>query len=102
MCLWSAVYFFFLVLSSSLPKGLFFAKSTRIGAATNMEEYVPVITPINIAKEKPRVTSPPKMNKIRMVRNTVREVITVLLKVSLMALLMMTVTMTMKTMKNKV
>jgi hypothetical protein len=44
-----------------------------------------------MAKAKPRVTSPPKMNKIKMVKNTVSEVITVLLKVSLIALLMMVV-----------
>jgi hypothetical protein len=36
----NAFYFFFLVVSSSLPNGLSFAKSTRIGAATNIEEYV--------------------------------------------------------------
>ena len=64
-----------------LPNGLFLARSTKIGAATNMEEYVPVITPINIANAKPLVTSPPTRNKIRMVRNTVNDVIMVRLSV---------------------
>ena len=47
-----------------------------------------MITPINIAKEKPLVTSPPKMNKIKIVKNTVKDVIIVRLNVWLMALLM--------------
>ena len=45
--------------------------------------------PINIANANPLVTSPPKMNKIKITKNTVNEVITVRLNVSLIARLMM-------------
>lgn len=37
---------------------LLLPKLINIGAATNIEEYTPVITPISIAKAKPLVTSP--------------------------------------------
>ena len=73
--------------ASAAPSGLFLAISIRMGAATKMEEYVPVITPISIAKAKPFVTSPPTRKRMRMVRKTVRDVITVLGRVSFIALL---------------
>ena len=79
------------VVASCAPKALFLPKSTNIGAATKMEEYVPVITPINIAKANPLVTSPPKMKRMRSVKNTVNDVITVRLSVSFIALLIILV-----------
>ena len=74
--------------ASAAPNGLSFAKSTSTGAPTKMEEYVPVTTPINIANAKPRVTSPPNINKARIVKNTVNDVMIVRLSVSLIARLM--------------
>src|SRR5690606_18997690 len=59
--------------------------STSTGPATIIEENVPVITPISIANAKPRVTSPPTINKINTTKNTVSEVIMVRGKVSLIA-----------------
>ena len=45
------------------------------------------MTPTSIAKANPLVTSPPTRNRIRIVKNTVNDVIIVLLNVSLIALL---------------
>ena len=61
--------------------------STTKGVATNKEEYVPKITPINIAKENPLKISPPKMKMIRRTAIVHIPVITVLLKVLFRALL---------------
>src|SRR3546814_2254410 len=48
--------------------GLFLMNSTTTGVATKREEYVPNIIPISMAKENPRSTSPPKIN--RMIRTS--------------------------------
>src|SRR3546814_2659594 len=61
--------------------GLFLMNSTTTGVATKREEYVPNIIPISMAKENPRSTSPPKIN--RMIRTSMvqRPVTTVRLSV---------------------
>ena len=58
-------------------------KYFRTGLATNIEEYVPIITPKIIANEKPFKISPPKINIDPKAKRVVIEVITVLDKVSL-------------------
>src|ERR1700712_4194471 len=63
----------------------FLPKSTITGVATHIDEYVPKHTPINNANEKPRITSPPKMNNTTNTNITVNAVIMVRLKVLLIA-----------------
>ena len=53
-----------------------------MGVATNIEEYVPTITPIIIAKEKPFKIAPPKIYIDNRASKVVTEVIKVLDKVS--------------------
>ena len=53
----------------------------RIGAATNIDEYVPIITPTIIAKEKPDKIAPPNIKIENKASSVVAEVIIVLDKV---------------------
>ena len=55
-------------------------KYFRTGLATNIEEYVPIITPKIIANEKPFKISPPKINIDPKAKRVVIEVITVLVR----------------------
>ncbi len=50
------------------------SKSTTIGVEIHNEEYVPMIRPINKAKMKPRILSPPKMKITNNTKNTVNDV----------------------------
>ena len=52
--------------------------------ATNIDEYVPTIMPINIAIEKFLTASPPKINKDIMTSNVVKDVTRVLDRVCLL------------------
>ena len=52
-----------------------------MGAATNIDEYVPTTTPIIIAKEKPLSIAPPKIYIDSKASKVVTEVIKVLDKV---------------------
>ena len=58
-------------------------KYFNIGEATNIEEYVPIITPKIIAKENPLKISPPKINIENNANKVVTDVIIVRAKVSL-------------------
>ena len=49
--------------------------------ATNIDEYVPTIMPINIAIEKFLTASPPNINKDIITSNVVKDVTSVLHKV---------------------
>ena len=55
--------------------------ATNIGAATAIEEYVPIRMPITSANEKPRRTWPPKTYNDRTVTKVSPEVSTVRLRV---------------------
>src|SRR5664279_5210170 len=61
--------------------------ATSIGAATAIEEYVPIRIPMTSAREKPRSTSPPNTYNESTVRNVKPEVKIVRLNVWLMLLL---------------
>ena len=54
-----------------------------IGVATKTDEYVPIIIPINNAKEKPPREGPPNKNKTNTTIKVVIDVIIVLLRVLL-------------------
>jgi hypothetical protein len=62
-----------------------FCKSTTIGEAIKIDEYVPITIPTKSEKENPLRTSPPKSNSTVITNNVVREVIIVRLKVLLIA-----------------
>src|SRR5690606_7948814 len=80
----SALLVLSLVAAGSLK--LFFpCKSTICGAAKQMDEYVATIIPIKMAKEKPLITSPPKMKRIAITKITVSDVTIVRLNVRLIA-----------------
>lgn len=76
-------YFFF-----SSATWIFREKSIKIGAETQSEEYVPMITPINKANKKPLIAAPPKINMIKHTKNKDNDVLTVLLNVVFNDLLM--------------
>ena len=57
-------------------------KYLRTGEATKIDEYVPIITPKIIAKEKPLSISPPKIKIENKAKSVVTDVINVLDKVS--------------------
>src|ERR1035441_6744513 len=61
--------------------------ATNIGAATAIEEYVPIRIPMTSAREKPRSTSPPNTYNESTVRNVKPDVKIVRLRVWLMLLL---------------
>src|SRR5580692_8643848 len=56
-------------------------QATNMGAATAMDEYVPIRMPTTNANEKPFNTSPPKINSESTVRKVRPEVSTVRLRV---------------------
>jgi hypothetical protein len=56
------------------------------GADRHMEEKVPNISPNNMGKQKSKMTFPPKKQRAKSERTVVKEVKTVLDRVSLMAL----------------
>jgi hypothetical protein len=58
-----------------------------IGEAINKDEYVPTITPMIKANIKPLIESPPKTNMANNTIKVVNEVLTVLPKVLLSAVL---------------
>ena len=65
------------------------SKKIVTGAATKVDEYVPIIIPIVIAKKKSFILSPPKIHMAKEINNVVPEVRIVLERVSFAALLIL-------------